>query len=144
MSRMHCGLSWFHSMDTVKPEINAHCTSANGIADGCGAIRTARGKWKATEAMFSQNCHFPSLWACKSKGKDFPSTHSVLSSSREKALWFQMSFPTSGVWCSQVWTASTVPIFQSFLKNSIKHPAMCSLDWTKCSPGEILLISAWV
>lgn len=39
---------------------------------------------------------------------------------------------------------STAPIFQPFLKNSIKHPAMCSMDWAKCSPGEILLVSARV
>lgn len=71
--------------------------------------------------MFSQNCHFPFLWPCKSKRKDLPSTHPMLSSRGEKALWFPMSFPTSGVWCSQVWRASTIPIFQPLLKNTIKQ-----------------------
>lgn len=143
---MHCGLSWFHSMDTVKPEITAHCTLANAIADGCGAIRTARGKLKPTEAMFSKKLISPSLWACKSKGKDLPSTHSMPSSSRgEKALWFPSLLQVFDVlrYEQPVWP-STVPIFQPFLKNSIKHPAMCSMDWAQCSPDEILLISACV
>lgn len=46
--------------------------------------------------------------------------------------------------CEQPVQTSTVPIFQPFLKNSFKHSAMCSMDWAKCSPGQILLISAWV
>lgn len=44
---------WFHSMGTVKAQLDARCTLASDTADGYGAIRMARGKFKLIEAMFS-------------------------------------------------------------------------------------------
>lgn len=103
---------WLYSMDIVKQQINASCTLAKNIADGYGAIRTARGKLKLSEAMFSSNSHLTSPWVSRSKRKDLPrhtfnacqqkgriSTLTSFSSSREKLRATLTSNVPPHFWC---------------------------------------------
>lgn len=141
---MHCGLSWFHSMDTVKPEINAHCTSANPIADGRGATRTARRKLPQRQC-FPKTVTF--LLSEPARAKEDCLPHIQCSAAEEKKHFdFQCRFLLQvfdALRYEEPVRSCTVPIFQPFLKNTIKQ-AMCSTDWAKRSPGEALLISACV